>query len=694
MAVSGKTTPLINLSYEEGSKGTASNPVKYNNQDYRDLKRYHMEKGWLFVDSSFPPNSCSLGDLAYLNNWEEDNVEWLRPADIMKRQNKSDEPTFCMDGTIECSQGGIGNCWFLAALSSLTFSRDLMVQVVPMNQSFVDYAGIFHFRFWRFGKWVDVVIDDFLPTMNNELLSVFSKGGKDFWIPLLEKAYAKVCGSYADMDIGIPADACKDFTGGVSMSYALGGLHSEGREEQLWLSLTRATGCLSMICCGTPPKVGALDNTVSHNGLVAAHSYSVTAVTEVEYLGSKVRLVRLFNPWGGQEWNGKWSDKSDMWNSVSADDQQKRFKRSDGEFWMELEDFCDNFAMVWMSCENPNFTDGDVNYQWICMMHEGSWVSGKSAGGDMSEVMFETNPQYRIKVATNDKTQPGDKNLMLSLMQKPQVKRSRTRCYPIALTIVKLPPGTPEGRLELPFFYENYSVKKGDYYVYDRELIELHSVESGEYVIIPYTKKAYMDAEFVLTIYTKDDVKISVHQKHLEQNESVPPKISDPTDVDLRALFSRYADQNEELDTAQLQKLLNENFPHGSTDGFSSDVCKSMSALVDEDFKLTTTISEFSALWEKMFKYKRIFDIYDMNLNGALSNYELEKAVESAGIDVDIVLVKRLLCRYSDNSATSLRNFIILMIRLENKSSVFKKKAVDGKIQMNWEEWSNVTMYS
>jgi len=88
----------------------------------------------------------------------------------------------------------VGNCWMIASVSSLAQHPALVDRVVPGDQGFSTeegYCGAFHFNFWVFGDWKEIIIDDRLPTKNGSLVSMHSSEPNEFWTALLEKAYAK-----------------------------------------------------------------------------------------------------------------------------------------------------------------------------------------------------------------------------------------------------------------------------------------------------------------------------------------------------------------------------------------------------------------------------------------------------------------------------------------------------------------------
>lgn len=207
------------------------------------------------------------------------------------------------------NQGAIENCWFVSAVSTLTVNWALFDQVVPIGQSFEHkYHGIFHFRFWRFGEWLDITVDDRLPTQNGKLLCAHSNVDNEFWVALLEKAFAKLHGGYSKLQGGSFVEAICSLTGGIV--------------EHLSIDSSRATTDITnrlkfiqtgkiFACCsigGTEKK--AKKNAQSKNGLIKNHAYSVTDLKEFKLAyGAVVHLIRIRNPWGKVEWNGAWSDR-------------------------------------------------------------------------------------------------------------------------------------------------------------------------------------------------------------------------------------------------------------------------------------------------------------------------------------------------------------------------------------------------
>lgn len=271
--------------------------LDFNEQDFDALRKHCLDNGILFEDPMFPAVSASLQLSSKEINGRQ--VEWRRPKEIV------DNPQFAVDGfsRFDVKQGELGDCWFLAAAAALTQLPTLFARVVPNDQTFdaPNYAGIFHFRFWQYGKWVDVVIDDLLPTYRGELLYMRSSQDNEFWSVLLEKAYAKLHGSYEALRGGSTCEAMEDFTGGVTEMYEL-----KESPPNLFNILLKGYERNSLMACSIEPDPNKTEAETEH-GLIRGHAYSITKIALMDIVTpnktGKIQMMRLRNPWGNDaEW--------------------------------------------------------------------------------------------------------------------------------------------------------------------------------------------------------------------------------------------------------------------------------------------------------------------------------------------------------------------------------------------------------
>jgi len=214
-------------------------------------------------------------------------------------------------------QGGLGDCWFLAATSALAEFPD-RVKAIFTNTQYSN-VGVFQTKWYIQGQEVRVTIDDRLPvdfraqSRGNQLprtiLSRKSPMGS-WWLPLLEKSFAKVNVNYAGLNGGMMNEAWRQMTNQPVGTVATKNYRTKENlitTEQAWTYLSEwdkknyviSTACFS----------GA-------NGLVSGHAYTIIGVKTLNLGNGKTqRLVKARNPWGSEKYSGKWGRNSNLWTT-------------------------------------------------------------------------------------------------------------------------------------------------------------------------------------------------------------------------------------------------------------------------------------------------------------------------------------------------------------------------------------------
>ena len=323
-----------------------STPFELDNpNNYKIYKDQELPiEGRNFTDPLFPPNENSLlgknkeGEFIdpemqknKLINPEE--IEWKRSSEIFA------EPQI-YEGTIsmeDVKQGNIKTSYFLSALSSMCEFPRLISNIILTKQTNED--GFYQVLLYIDGEYQIVFLDDYFPCIKGTNILYFARPNSfELWVLLLEKAWAKINGGYANILTGWPSEVFRVFTSFPCEKI----IHpQEENIDKIW-GIIRTVDLNNGLICSTTLN----DDNLNEKGLIKNHTYTLIDTEEIsDDKGNKIRLCKMRNPWNVNVWNGDWSKNSNLWNEgIKKQIDKKNLNEEYGTFWISIEDLNKHFV--------------------------------------------------------------------------------------------------------------------------------------------------------------------------------------------------------------------------------------------------------------------------------------------------------------------------------------------------------------
>ncbi|MBN1943093.1 MAG: hypothetical protein JW849_07340 [Phycisphaerae bacterium] len=191
----------------------------------------------------------------------------------------------------DINQGSVGDCYFLAAVSSLSQTDPTIIQ--QMITALGD--GTYAVRFYSGSTEVYLRIDGDLPVNSSgNLVYARTSDTSEIWVPLIEKAYCHFRygqDSYASISGGWMDDVYREVTG-VSATF---------QYTYNYSTSTLATYLRNNLNAGHAVTLGSYSSAASP--VVGGHAYQVVSIDASNY-------VTVYNPWGvdGRTWDSNYND--------------------------------------------------------------------------------------------------------------------------------------------------------------------------------------------------------------------------------------------------------------------------------------------------------------------------------------------------------------------------------------------------
>ena len=248
-------------------------------------------------------------------------------------------------------QGELGDCYFLSVLAAFAEEPNIINKLVDPkekgNNGFFTSNGIIH------GEPVKLVVDDTFPVANESKLAFagLNEASGNIWPMVLEKAWAKCNRSYEDIIPGNSADAFEFLSPAPYNTF----YHNAETRPTLFETITEANKKGYVVLADITETASTNLETLSKLGLITNHAYTVinSAVLKKSN-GAEIKLLKMKNIWGTNEWVGDWSDNSSKWTQEFKKEVGLEPKQ-DGIFWISYEDYLQFYTTTHICKLHPNY---------------------------------------------------------------------------------------------------------------------------------------------------------------------------------------------------------------------------------------------------------------------------------------------------------------------------------------------------
>ncbi|RNE98360.1 calpain [Trypanosoma rangeli] len=299
-----------------------------------------------FIDIHFPPNQDSI---TRGSNRPMKTAIWARPHMYLPDTYSSLVRIFRNTiSPMRVDSGELGDSWLVCAIAALAeypemvrsmFHHPRKPELTPEERA----LGAYRVTLNKHGWWKNIIVDDYLPVLGGRAKYAGSRDDPcEMWISILEKAYAKVHGSYANIVVGDPLLALQDLTGYPTTRYDESfASDMQTGDTELLERLDRYNQSGYYIGLITPVRDVAneeKENFYKEAGLMMGYMYTVRAVRR--FTEEKIYLLRICNPWSAAvEWKGDWNANDPKWSEhPHIAEVCAPANLESGTFWMSWSD--------------------------------------------------------------------------------------------------------------------------------------------------------------------------------------------------------------------------------------------------------------------------------------------------------------------------------------------------------------------